>query len=369
MIMKEENNNNVSDKMIDDNNLTIKENNNSDEMNNNISDYKVNNETNNSKINNQEKTDEKNLIPIAINIDDNYIYPAIVFLTSLLENKRKSTKYDIHVLISEKIATESKTKLFSLINKYGKENLNISIDNIKVDFSKGYSDTHVSKAAYSRISIPSLFPNIDKIIYSDCDIINFEDLTELYNLDFGEKIYYRGFLDYQSLTKTLKTYGINTPKYMNSGVLLINSKEIRKDGIEQKIIDFVNTHSKLPHYDQTAINAICYNNFDKLPIKYCTFNFRDYAKVQRYNNEQDKRYRYSEQEIYESFHSPVMLHYAGYEKPWIKNKQCFFREYWWYYAKKTDYYEEILKKYGFTNFDVTKLLTEIAKHSYIRNNK
>ena len=81
-------------------------------MNNNISDYKVNNETNNSKANIQEKTDEKNLIPIAINIDDNYIYPAIVFLTSLLENKRKSTKYDIHALISEKIATESKTKLF-----------------------------------------------------------------------------------------------------------------------------------------------------------------------------------------------------------------------------------------------------------------
>ena len=43
--------------------------------------------------------------------------------------------------------------------------------------------------------------------------------------------------------------GIQTNKYMNSGVLLINSKAIRRDRIEEKIIDFVNTHNYLPHHD------------------------------------------------------------------------------------------------------------------------
>jgi lipopolysaccharide biosynthesis glycosyltransferase len=154
--------------------------------------------------------------------------------------------------------------------------------------------------------------------------------------------------------------------YINSGVLLINSKAIRRDKIEEKIIDFVNAHKYLPHHDQTAINAICYKNVEKLPVKFAVFNFQNYHAIKRYNDDQDKRYRYSDQEIDEAFHSPVMLHYAGWEKPWMKYKICYYREYWWYYAKKTDYYEEMLNKYGYTNAEVLKLLA-ISKLDFIRN--
>ena len=47
-----------------------------------------------------------------------------------------------------------------------------------------------------RLVFPSLFPDIDKIIYCDADIINFEDLTELYNLELKDNIYFRGSLDH-----------------------------------------------------------------------------------------------------------------------------------------------------------------------------
>ena len=43
-----------------------------------------------------------NYINLAINIDKNYIYPAIVYLTSLLDNRAKSTFYYVNVLTNGK---------------------------------------------------------------------------------------------------------------------------------------------------------------------------------------------------------------------------------------------------------------------------
>ena len=354
--------NNVSDNYTSDYNSSKK----------NTSENKIINETDSKVVKDKDeinsdisKNDDKSImkkrvIPIVINLDDNYIYPVIVFLTSLLENKKNETKYEIYSIYKE-LAQENKNKLLSLIKKYGSDNLNLTLVNVIVNFTKAYYDKHVSQAAYYRITIPSLFPLHDKIIYSDCDTVNMGDLTEFYDLELKDNIYYRGFLDYFFLVNTLKPYGIHTNKYMNSGILLINSKAIRRDKIEEKIIDFVNTHSHLPHYDQTAINAICYNNFEKLPIKFATFNFRDYNAIKHYNSEQDKRYRYSDHEIFEAFYHPVMFHYAGWEKPWIKNKICYYREYWWLYAKKTDYYQQILNKYGYTDAEVVKMIASIPK--------
>lgn len=255
--MNEDNNNinNISDNNTIDNNTSD---NNTSDNNINETDTKID-EITDEKIsdisnNDNQNITQKKVVPIVINLDDNYIYPVIVFITSLLENKKKETKYEIHAVHRE-MTNENKNKIYSLMEKYGKDNLNLTLEKVTINFSKAYYDIHVSQAAYYRITIPSLFPYHDKIIYSDCDIVNMGDLTEFYDLELKDNIYYRGFLDYYGLVNTLRPYGIQTNKYMNSGVLLINSKAIRRDRIEEKIIDFVNTHSYLPHYDQTAINA------------------------------------------------------------------------------------------------------------------
>ena len=45
----------------------------------------------------------------------------------------------------------------------------------------------MSLATYYKIALPSLLPNIDKVIYSDIDMINLEDLTEMYNFKLKKK--------------------------------------------------------------------------------------------------------------------------------------------------------------------------------------
>ena len=231
---------------------------------------------------------------------------------------------------------------------------------MKDDFKGAITGRYISTASYYRIALPSLLPYVDTIIYTDTDVINFADLTEMYNLEFKEDIYLKGTLDNPGLLGELRSFGIRTSRYMNAGILLMNLKSMRKYGIEQKIRKFIKTHY-LDHHDQTAINAVCYKNFDILSIKYATFKFNSYENLVEFNERQAKNYRYSETELKQAFYEPTLLHYVGYTKPWDQPGKVAFAEYWWYYAKKTDFYNEILSYYRISKDTIENILKKIPE--------
>ena len=101
--------------------------------------------------------------------------------------------------------------------------------------------------------MPSLLPNVDKIIYTDSDMINLEDLSELNKIEFRNRSYFIGVTDYIDHLRQLRSNGLTSDKYINIGVLLMNLKAMREDSIEKKLTDFVATHN-LEFYDQTAIS-------------------------------------------------------------------------------------------------------------------
>ena len=111
-------------------------------------------------------------VHIALNIDNKYIYPSIVFMTSLLENRNYNTFYEMYILISPGLKVDYKDKVNALINKYGDKVLNVSYINMGNDFNGALSGPYISTAAYYRIALPSLLPNnIEKIIYCDADVL------------------------------------------------------------------------------------------------------------------------------------------------------------------------------------------------------
>ena len=339
--------------------------NNDNEKKNNYNDNNNNNNKNNIGSNDNKNKEPKkkegyNTIHLGINIDNKYIYPCLVFLTSLLSNRAPTTAFDIHFLTTQNLNPDYKKKVDSLVEKYGKDILKITYYDMKDDFRGAITGTHISTAAYYRIALPSLVPHLDKIIYTDTDVIAFGDLTEMFNLELKDKSYFMGSLDQIGLLHELKLLGIITKKYMNSGIVIMNLKSMRRDGIEQKIRQFINTHY-LDHHDQTAINGVCYNNFDILSIKYATFVYPNFEKLVQFNKNQDKLYRYNNEELMKAFYEPLLLHYAGWVKPWDKGYSKLYGEYWWYYAKQSGFYQEILDRYRFDNDYVEKLINKIPK--------
>ena len=297
-----------------------------------------------------------NYINIAINFDDKYIYPCLTFLTSLLDNRADTTFYIIHIMTGNNLRNDTKLKIKLVLEKFGKSFCNVSFYNMGDQFRGATSGKYISTAAYYRISLPSLLPNVDKCIYMDTDVINFEDLSEMYNIELNNNTYFCGPLDFVGMNGELKQLKITSEKYMNSGITLMNLKAMRNDNIENKIREFVSSHF-LNHHEQTAINAICHDNFEILPSKYSFFAlFNSTEELIKYNKDQNEKYRYNESELIQAFYHPVSLHYAGWVKPWHKEYELTNSAYWWYYAKKSGFYQEILDKYDFKKEEVEKIL-------------
>ena len=54
------------------------------------------------------------IIPIAMSLDEEYTYPTLVAMTSILENTNSNTKYDFYILHPSNFPNKSKNKLKSL---------------------------------------------------------------------------------------------------------------------------------------------------------------------------------------------------------------------------------------------------------------
>ena len=135
---------------------------------------------------------------------------------------------------------------------------------------------------------------------------------------------------------------------------------MRENGIENKMRQFSTTH-KLKTYDQTAINVICYNNTQILPYKYGIFAFDSINQLIDLNNKQDIMYKFNESELIQAFNEPTLFHYYNGRKPWSNSYKNFNRVYWWYYAKISGFYTEILDYYHFEKIYIDNLLRQIPE--------
>lgn len=259
------------------------------------------------------------MIPIVFSTDHNYIMPTGVTIASLLMSAEES-RYDIYVLISSDVTPEDKEKLskqVALLSSHSK----ISFIEMGDKFEDGFEIRGISKACYYRLMIPWLLPDIDKIIYCDVDIIFNASLKDLYEIDLGDN-YVAGAYPceievWKNMCKYFNKIGLKYDEYINSGVLLINSKEQRAKGLD-KVYDELSKR-KFLYQDQDIINIACKGHilfFDKKynlkPSLYAT-------SPDLYNN--------------------VVLHYAG-EKPWVTFTFAWAE--WWEVYKKSIFKDDKL---------------------------
>jgi lipopolysaccharide biosynthesis glycosyltransferase len=122
-----------------------------------------------------------------------------------------------------------------------------------------------SNAIYYKLFIPILFPYIERMIHLDCDTMVFKDLWEMFNLPFNDN-YFLAQPTGKSIfkDKILKQNGIN------SGVMLINIKKLRKDNKDFELLHYLFLNKFI---EQTLITYVCVPKIGYLPFKYGIFFF------------------------------------------------------------------------------------------------
>ena len=252
-------------------------------------------------------------IPIFFAVDNSYIPFLAVTLQSLIDNSSINHFYDIKILYT-KLSYENQN---SIKNRYGCKNIKIEfVDLNRYLFNyddKFYTRDYYSKTTYFRIFIPDLYPEYDKAIYLDSDMVILTDIAKLYDIDIKNNLL--GVVSDGTVATTPqfqeyveKVVGMSSYKYyFNAGMLLMNLDELRNFRFQEKFLYLLDTMKFTVAQDQDYLNRICKGRTRMLDSSWNTTTFGIKKGI---NN------------------NPNLIHY---------------NLYFWYYAKKTDYYNEILK--------------------------
>ena len=116
-----------------------------------------------------------------------------------------------------------------------------------------------------RCTLTKYFPNLDKILWLDVDTVVQDNIDELWDLDLTD-YYFTGSLEPEKSTAE--------KPYINAGVMMINLKKLREDGMDDILIKALN-NKKYEFADQDCINDICR---DKILIFSSTYNANDYTE-------------------------------------------------------------------------------------------
>ena len=261
-------------------------------------------------------------IPIFLSADNNYAPFIATTIASICDNTKSFCNFYI---LDGGISEENKEKICELKQQFN----NFSIEFFKIDTDKYFknfiTESYITMAAYYRLIIADLFPHLNKVLYLDVDIIAKGDISELYKIDLGESVLgaVRDQGDKQYIAKLKKNIEMDdSSNYFNSGVLLINLKKWREQNITQKLFSIEKKYrGKLLCNDQDVLNKAFENNYKMLPQKFNALTVQD---------------------------DTVIRHYYSKPKPWeikqgIKNSSQLLSdmEIFWYYAKKTPYYEQL----------------------------
>lgn len=265
-----------------------------------------------------------NEIPIFFATNDTYAPFLTVCIKSLLTNASKDYFYKLYVL-----TTNLDPVLQGRIKQSLTPNSTIEFISLKDELDKIQDLFHLrdyySKETYYRFFIPDLFPDYDKVIYLDCDTIVLGDISELYNYDIKDYFIAGALEEVMQTVDTFGNYveeflGVPRKQYINAGVLLINNKRFLKFKIAEKFVELAKQYTFRVTQDEDYLNVLCKNR-----IKILNLGWNKTAYKNDAFDDKDLK----------------LIHYKINWKPW-HYKNTLYEEYFWDFAKQTDFYDEIL---------------------------
>lgn len=293
-------------------------------------------------------------IPVFFTFDKYYVVAAEVAIYSLLKHASPQYRYKLYVLHSN-IPESSQKKLRKITGKFPEA----TIDFINTDsFEEKYPDLpakkHFSKDVFYKLTAAEMFPEYDRIICSDVDVVFTGDFSPSYFAHPEDDFYFacvekplksNRMTSYKRELFTPEEYDILQHEIM-AGYLLINLKYIREKGIQKTMTDYyIRNFDHLPLGEQDAITLCCYPDLKHLPLKYVVCNdfylespenLKDNPDSEEFAGDRPaamKRFK-------EALEHPVQIHYVGPRKPW----HCFGvpkQDVWFAYLKEsgtvTDY--------------------------------
>jgi len=274
----------------------------------------------------------KNLIPVFFSVNDAYAPYLATALYSIKENASKNYDYRIHIL-----SDDLSDKHIEKLRRFDSEGFRLEFIPLSEKLScldpdgrlggHGF-EAFASLTIYFRLFIPALFPQYDKAIYLDSDIIVPGDISRLWEEKLGRNLI-GACADYSiqhilPFMKYIDEYvGVDHRNYVNSGVLLMNLKRLREVDLAGRFLRW-NRKYRLETVapDQDYLNVLCWGCIHYL----------------------DPQWDAMPSERITSFEDPQIIHFNLASKPWL-NESVPYGDLFWKYARRSGFYGEIVRRW------------------------
>ncbi len=267
------------------------------------------------------------LIPIMLCFNDNYSIPGMVAIKTLLASASKIYSYNIHILHSN-ITAKNKKRMHRIVERFPNAHLFFhNMENRFEDtFEKVENQAYWSREIFYKCITSSFFPQYDRIVISDVDVIFCRDFTphwELFLKDndsflAGYTCLIKKKIDSQNEERKESCMDEDENRWhvlTGAGFWFQNLKLMRQENIEAKIYEFIQKHvKKLRQPEQEVVNVVCYPRIMLLPPEgmILAWDYQNYKIDDDFH--QDKRY--PADTVKWALSHPIQLHYAGGLKPW-----------------------------------------------------
>lgn len=298
--------------------------------------------------------------------NEKYTKYLAISLLSLLENQKISKKSEnIHIfIISIGISTSSKEKLkqicrryhypslysknekrwrgyTKLYRKYQEREKKVELTFLELEDLQKYFEYTLDTGRFDISIMGRLFlgellpPEIERIIYLDCDTLVNGSLLPLWKIDLHGKTL-GAVLEPTIDIQTKVDIGLHiADPYFNSGVLLIDVRAWRERQILQRILAYYQSIGKYSLFgDQDAINGALRWEIQILPPRFNFFTNYYYWSYKELIKMSALYKLIPYKEYQRAKNQPVIIHFAGDERPWLRGNWNPFRKCYQKYQKQ-----------------------------------
>jgi len=284
------------------------------------------------------------VIPIFFASNDNYIPLVSVMIRSIMENtvnSEETLKYEI-IILHRGISWEIIEKFREMSAEFPR--FSINFHEMLFENSNFFISRNITVEAYFRLFIPFRFPQYEKALYFDGDMVCQSDVSELFNTDISNYLiasvrdvavawYFLPEKKKDSKHHKIYEYMLSMKKpynYINSGMLLINCEMYRQTFSEKYISDTILSR-EWQIYDQDVINFLAEDKILYLDYKWDFMPLWEWAQYLPQN---------LKNEYIEAQKSPKIIHFKPHLHWWYVPYSPFF----WKYAARTPFFKCIVDK-------------------------
>ena len=300
------------------------------------------------------------VVPVFLTITDDYAKYAAAAIHSLMKKSNPKRHYRV-IIMYDRLSLPNRWRLRNMVTK------NVAIEFHKMKYNlymqiivrycakrSGSGDFFASAVYYYRAFIARLFPQYDKGIYIDSDTILLDDIGKLYDINLGDytiaaRVDPKVAAVPEFVNYVEKALDIPAKDYVNSGVILMDLKKLRKLHYITRMTDLIKEDVDLVAPDQDYLNVIL-----KGKIKHL-----DKCWNMQPEGEDEK--------------GAKLLHFNLSKKPWFhEDVNC--GELFWEAAKGTGFYGDLMRgkeRYTLeearaTELQIKALIEKAAKLSRVK---